>query len=297
LSADLHSIEISEIRPRVSEFRRFLRVLFSRGLVIFGAVVILIFVVTCAIGPWIAPFAPDKNNPSISLSPPSTNHLLGTDHLGRDVLSRLIIGARISFMVGVAALAIAAIIGTAGGLIAGVFGGLISAIIMRTVDALMCCPMIILALFIASLLGNGLLNVMIALGIALVPGYARLVCGLVLSLKETDFIMAGRAIGISKLRLVLSHILPNCLPTLIILMTMNIGIAILSEAGLSYLGVGVTPPTPSWGSMVFDGYQYLRDNPLISFVPGMAILLVVFSFNMLGDGLRDALDPRLRGVI
>jgi len=158
-------------------------------------------------------------------------------------------------------------------------------------------PMILLALLIAGLLGNGLLNVMIALGIALIPAYARLMCGQVLSIRENDYIMAGRSMGASNGRLMFRHIMPNSFPPLIVLITMQIGSAILAEAGLSYLGIGITPPAPSWGAMVNGGFKYLLTNPLLSFIPGLAIMLVVFAFSMVGDGLRDALDPRLRGTI
>jgi ABC-type dipeptide/oligopeptide/nickel transport system permease subunit len=157
--------------------------------------------------------------------------------------------------------------------------------------------MILLALLIAALLGGGLLNVMIAIGISMIPGYVRLMCGLVLSAKESDYILAGLSLGSSNLRLMIKHILPNCFPPLIVLITIQIGAAILSEAGLSYLGIGITPPAPAWGAMVNEGYKYLVTNPILSFIPGVSIMLVVFAFNMVGDGLRDALDPRLSGLL
>ena len=297
MAEDTQVTDIAEIRPRVSEFEHFRRVFFSRGLVVFSAIVILLFLIVCAIGPWIAPYDPNAQQLDKVLAPPSSEHLLGTDNIGRDTLSRIIVGARVSLMVGVVALGIAALIGMTAGLLAGYFGGVANVIIMRIVDALMSFPMIVLALLIASLLGGGLKNVMIALGIAMIPGYARLMRSLVLSVKENDYILAGHSLGASNLRLMLRHIAPNCFPPLIVLVTMQIGIAILSESGLSYLGVGITPPAPAWGAMVNDGYKYLTKNPLLSFAPGLAIMIVVFAFNMVGDGLRDALDPRLRGLI
>jgi ABC-type dipeptide/oligopeptide/nickel transport system permease subunit len=200
-------------------------------------------------------------------------------------------------MIGVVALGIAATIGISMGLIAGYFGGWIYTIIMRFIDSLMCFPMILLALLIASLLGGGVKNVMLALGIAMLPGYARLMCGQVLSIKENDYILAEHSAGASHLRIMLRHILPNCLPPLLVLLTMQIGAAILAEAGLSFLGVGIEPPAAAWGLMVSDGRMYLLTNPVLSFAPGIAIMLVVFAFNMVGDGLRDALDPRLRGTL
>jgi peptide/nickel transport system permease protein len=286
-----------EIKPRTSEFKRFYRVFFSRGLVIFGSVVIFLFLFTAAASPLLAPYPPNTQQLDHRLENPTKQHLLGTDQYGRDTLSRLIYGSRTSLMVGVVALAIAAIIGMTAGLFAGYFGGWTNAIIMRVIDTMMSFPMILLAVLISALLGGGLRNVMLALGVAMIPGYARLMCSLVLSVKEADYILAGRSMGCNNLRLMLLHVVPNCFPPLIVMITMQIGLAILSEAGLSYLGVGISPPTSSWGSMINNGYTYLATKPLLSFVPGAAIMLVVFAFNMVGDGLRDALDPRLRGVL
>jgi peptide/nickel transport system permease protein len=291
---DIQSLNIS---PRTNEFRRFLRVLFSRGIVIFGTVVILLVIVVAIFAPLFAPYDPYEINLSQSLQKPSSQYLLGTDALGRDTLSRLIFGSRNSLMVGIVALGIAAVVGIAMGLLAGYFGGWVYTVIMRFIDSLMCFPMILLALVIASLLGGGLRNVMIALGVAMLPGYARLMCGQVLSIKENDYILAAHSEGAGNMRVMLNHILPNCFPPLIVLMTMQIGAAILAEAGLSFLGIGIEPPAAAWGLMVNDGRYYLMTNPILSFAPGLAIMLVVFAFNMVGDGLRDALDPRLRGII
>jgi peptide/nickel transport system permease protein len=296
---------VGEITPELnvqdghqhSEFSRFLRVLFSRGLVIFGTGIILVVIITAVFAPLLAPYNPYDQDLSQSLAKPSSEHWLGTDSLGRDTLSRLIYGSRNSLMVGIVALSIAAIIGITMGLLGGYLGGWVYTIIMRFVDSLMCFPMILLALVIASLLGGGMKNVMIALGIAMLPGYARLMCGQVLSVKEYDYVLAANSEGASKLRIMLSHIAPNCFPPLIVLMTMQIGAAILGEAGLSFLGIGIDPPAAAWGLMVNDGRYYLMTNPILSFAPGLAIMFVVFAFNMVGDGLRDALDPRLRGVL
>jgi peptide/nickel transport system permease protein len=288
---------ISEAPPRVSGFRRFIHVITGRWLVMFGLIVVILFLLTAALAPFIAPYGPNKQNLKVTLSQPTTEHWLGTDVYGRDTLSRIIYGSRISLMVGVIAVGIAAACGVILGLIAGYFGGWFDIIIMRVMDALMAFPMILLALLISGLLGGGLINVMIALGISLMPGYARLICGQVLSVKENDYIMAEHGIGASNIRIMIRHILPNCLPSLIVMVTMMMGTTILAEAGLSYLGIGVEAPTATWGSMINDAYLYLFSNPILSFAPGVAIMLVVFAFNMLGDGLRDALDPRLRGVI
>ena len=288
---------LSETPPGISEFQRFRRVLFRRKVVVFGLFIIVALILTAILADLLAPYDPYKIDLSQRLLQPSQQHLLGTDVFGRDTLSRIIYGTRTSLMVGIIAVGIAATIGITLGLIAGYFGGITYAIIMRFMDAMMSFPMILLALAIAAMLGGGLKNVMIALGIGLVPGYARLMCGQTLTVKENDYIAAGRAIGASNLRIMLRHILPNCLPPLIVMMTMMMGLAILSEAGLSYLGVGIEPHGATWGSMVSDGKGHLTTNPMLSFAPGVAIMFVVFAFNIVGDGLRDALDPRLRGTI
>ena len=290
-------IELTTTFPRTGGFRRFLRVLFSRGLVIFGTVTIVLVIIVAIFAPLLAPYDPYEQNLSQSLLQPSPQHLLGTDSLGRDTLSRLIFGSRNSLMVGIVALGIAAIVGITMGLLAGYLGGWVYTVIMRFIDSLMCFPMILLALVIASLLGGGMRNVMIALGVAMLPGYARLMCGQVLSVKENDYVLAAHSEGASNLRIMLNHVLPNCFPPLIVLMTMQIGAAILAEAGLSFLGIGIEPPAAAWGLMVSDGRIYVMTNPVLSFAPGLAIMLVVFAFNMVGDGLRDALDPRLRGIL
>ena len=216
---------------------------------------------------------------------------------GRDTLSRLIYGARTSMIVGVAAVAVSAVIGMTLGIIAGYFGGISNIIIMRLTDMLMTFPWLLLVLTIAALLGSGLRNVIMALTVGLVASYTRLMCGQVLAVKFNDYILAQGSIGSTNWRIMLRHILPNCFPPLIVFITLMIGSTILAEASLSYLGVGIVPPTASWGGMVNSGYRYILTQPILSTIPGVAIMLVVFSFNMVGDGLRDALDPRLRGMI
>jgi len=264
---------------------------------IFGLAVIVLTIIVAVFAPVLAPYDPYVPDLDNTLLQPCREHLLGTDSLGRDTLSRIIYGTQTSLLVGIMAISLAAVSGMTLGLIAGYFGGITNMLIMRFIDALMAFPMILLALVIASLLGGGLKNIVIALGIGLMSIYARLMCGQVLTVKENDYIMAERSMGASNLRIMLSHVLPNCFPPLIVLVTLNMGAAILAEAGLSFLGVGIDPPGAAWGAMVSDGYKYLLTLPVLSFAPGVAIMLVVFSFNMLGDGLRDALDPRLRGVI
>lgn len=286
----------TQITARASEFKRFRRVFLSRGVVVFGIVIIMVFMITAIFAEFLAPYNPDTIDANQILADPSWTHILGTDTLGRDTLSRIIYGTRISLMVGVVSLAIATVIGVLIGLAAGYLGGWVQTILMRFIDALMAFPMILLALVIAALIGGGLVNVMIALGVAFMPGYARLMQGQVLSVKENDYIVASRSLGANSFRIMLRHIAPNCFPPLIVFFTMSMGMTILTEAGLSFLGIGIQPPTPAWGSMVNDGARYLETNPILSIAPGIAIMIVVFAFNMVGDGLRDALDPRLRGT-
>jgi peptide/nickel transport system permease protein len=287
----------SEKPYRASEMRRFFKVFLSRGVVVLGMVIILLTIIAAIFAPWLAPYDPAKIDMNNALLQPGKAHLLGTDALGRDTLSRTIYGTRISLMIGLIVVVLGSVIGMALGLVAGYFGGWTHAIVMRIIDALMAFPMLILALLIASLLGGGINNVIMALSFAMVPAYARLMCGQVMSVKENDYILAGRSMGASHMRIMLRHLAPNCFPPLIVMMTMMLGTTILAEAGLSFLGIGVQPPIATWGNMVNDGRQYLLTNPILSFAPGLAIMLVVFAFNMVGDGLRDALDPQLRGVI
>ena len=297
LPREIISASPTESAPHSKEWRRIIRVMASRKVVVFGSSIILVLTMVALFASLIAPCDPYKQNLRRRLEAPSRAHLLGTDALGRDELSRVIYGTRVSLQVGIVAVGTAAVIGLALGLLAGYFGGFVNTIIMRFIDALMAIPPIVLALTFAALLGGGLTNVMISVGIAMVPVYCRLMCGQVLSIKENDYVMAGRVFGASDLRVMLLYLLPNCFPPLIVLITLNMGQAILIEAGLSFLGLGIAPPGAAWGFMVSEGYRYLYTDPILSFAPGICIMLVVFSFNMVGDGLRDALDPRLRGVL
>ncbi len=287
---------IESMKPRVSELRRVIKVMFQRQVVIAGIVITLAAIIVAIIAPWISPADPIKQDLDSMRQPPSSEHLLGTDEYGRDVMSRLIYGTRISILVGVVAVCIAGVLGMLLGLIAGYFGGLVNTIIMRFTDALLALPPMVLMLAIAALLGGGLKNVLIALGIGMMPTYCRLMCGQILSLRESDYVIAARSIGAGNLRVMFQHLLPNSFPPLLVLLTTNLGTAIIMEASLSFLGIGISPPTPTWGSMVNSGYPFLLTNPLLSIAPGLAIMLVVMAINMVGDGLRDALDPRLRGV-
>jgi len=283
--------------PHRSEWRRFSRVFFGRALYLIGFIIVVIIVFTAIFAPLLAPYDPIENDLRGKLQSPSWKHWLGTDQLGRDILSRIIYGTRISLEIGFAAIFSSAIIGILMGLAAAYFGGWTFTIIMRITDALMALPGIILVLLIAGLVGGGVGVVIFALGFGGIAGMCRMMCGQALSVKQNDYILAGKAVGMSNLRLMLAQIFPNAFPPLIVGITMGIGGVVLGEAGLSFLGIGVPSPNPSWGGMVMDGQRYLMENPLLSLAPGVAIMLLVFGFNMVGDGIRDAIDPKLRGIL
>ena len=298
MAEKIQSTELQEAAaPKVNEGYRILKVISGRWINIIGLVIIAAFIIVAVFAPFIAPYDPDAQDLKAILKQPSAEHLLGTDELGRDTLSREIYGAQISLIVGLAAVLVAVVAGTILGLCAGYFGGWTQTIIMRLIDALMSIPPLVLMLSIAAVLGGGLKNILIALGIGMIPTYCRLTCGQIISLKESDFVLAASSIGANDIRIMFRHLLPNSFAVLLVAMTMNIGFAILAEASLSYLGIGIVPPTATWGSMVSSGYKYLMSNPVLSFAPGLSILAVVLSFNLVGDGLRDALDPRLRGTV
>jgi ABC-type dipeptide/oligopeptide/nickel transport system permease subunit len=290
-------VETAQIQQKYSETRRIIKVFFGRKLAVVGLAIITLLILTAIFAPWLAPYDPYKLDIVHKLQQPSSKHWLGTDSLGRDVLSRIIYGTRTSLIIGIGAVGMAAVIGESLGLIAGYFGRSVFHIIMRLIDALMAVPMLLTALVIASLLGGGVKNVIIALGISLISGQCRMMCAQVMTIKQNDYILAGRAMGMGNLRMMLLQILPNAFPPLLVMITIGLGATILAEAGLSFLGIGIVPPTPAWGSMVNEGYKYMLSNPVLAFAPGFAIMLTVFGFNMMGDGLRDALDPRLRGAI
>jgi peptide/nickel transport system permease protein len=288
---------IAAVPARTNETRRFFKVFLSRGLVIFGMVIILGFIVLAIISPYITPYDPNAPDLTARLSNPSRTHWLGTDTIGRDSLSRIMVGSRTSLVIGLGAVTLAAILGMGLGLVAAYFGGWVYVVIMRFVDALMAFPMILLALMMVALMGSSIINIIIALAVGGLAGYARLMAAQVLSIRENDYVLAARSLGGSNFRIMLRHIFPNTVPALIVLVTMALGGTILAEAGLSFLGLGLQEPTAAWGGMVNTGRQYLLSYPILSIAPGAAIMLVVFAFNMVGDGLRDALDPRLRGVL
>lgn len=282
--------------PQQERRKQFANDFFMRKTVVVGFVIIMITIIVAIFAPFIVPYDPYSQDLGNMLKGISFQHPFGTDALGRDLLSRIIYGARASLSVGLVSTAIAGGCGIILGLIAGYFGKLVDAVIMRIMDAMMSIPVVILALFIGAILGKGLGNIMLCIGIVMMPSYARLTRGQVLSVKELDYVIAGKIGGATRLKNAFKHILPNCFAPNLVLMTMNLGTAILTEAALSYLGMGINPPTASWGAMVSDGYRYLATYPHIAIIPGVFIIITVWSFNVCGDALRDAMDPKLRGT-
>jgi peptide/nickel transport system permease protein len=260
-----------------------------------GLAIILIFAVAAVFAPLLAPYNPREQFSNDALQGPSLHYLLGTDQLGRDMLSRMIYGARVSLGIGVGAVAFGSTIGILLGLVAGYVRGIVDDVIMRVMEMIIAFPGLILALVLISMVGPSFRNLLVAIGIAGVPGLARLVRSQVLSVRERDYILAARTLGASGPRILFRHIWPNCMAPVIVAATLTMGFAVLAEAGLSFLGVGVRPPTPTWGSMLQFSFGYMSIAPYLSIVPGVAIFLLVLSFNVLGDALRDAFDPNLRG--
>ena len=261
---------------------------------IVGGSLLLAIVIGALLAPLISPYDPIKTSQRTSLEAPSLKHPMGTDRFGRDVLTRVLWGGQLSLPVGFVSVVIAAVIGVALGLIAGFYGGALDSVIMRCVDLLLAFPGILLALAIVAILGASLLNLMIAVGIASIPDYVRITRATVLTIKEREFVLAARAIGSRNAALLLRHILPNVLGPLIVLATLGMASAIITGSALSFLGLGIKPPTPEWGNMLAEGREFLQRAWWVAFFPGLAIMLTVFAINLLGDGLRDALDPRMK---
>jgi len=277
----------SQWKMMVSRFKKNKRAMVGFWMVVFCVAVALL-------APWVAPYDPIEQNMQIMLEGPSLSHPFGTDEFGRDILSRIIHGTQISLMTGIVGVLIAVILGVALGTISGYFGGLADTLIMRIMDIFMAFPSFLLALAIVSVLGPGMINVMIAIGIFSVPTFARLSRSSVISIKDKEYIEAVKAMGGSNLHIIIKHVIPNSIAPIIVLSSMRIATAIITAAGLSFLGMGAQPPTPEWGAMLSTGREYLRVAPHVSTMPGLAIMFLVLGFNMLGDGLRDALDPKMK---
>ena len=273
--------------------RAWLRLRRRKGALV-GLAVVVLFIILAVFAPWIAPHDPIAASWSAIRKAPSAQYWLGTDEIGRDVLSRVIWGTRASLLAGIVSVSISLLIGVPLGMMAGFLGGAVDAIISRITDAFLACPFLILAIALAAFLGPSLTNAMIAIGISAAPIFVRLARGQVLSVKVEDYVEAARAVGNSPLRIALRHILPNITAPLIVQATLAIAAAVIAEASLSFLGLGQQPPAPSWGSMLNTAKNYIDNSPWMAISPGVAIFLLVLSFNLLGDGLRDALDPRQR---
>jgi len=272
----------------------FLRSFMRNKTAVLGLVTVAILILVAVFAPWVAPHDPYLVDLQIQLQKPDASYLLGTDMFGRDVLSRIIYGSRISFIIGLVPTTISMVVGTILGMISGYYGNKTDYIIMRLCDIVMAFPSLLLAMVVMYTLGNSLLNIFIALSLVGWAGTARVVRSQTLALKEKEFIEGARAIGVRNWTIITRHIFPNCVPSLLVLFTMGIPGAILSEAGLSFLGVGAQPPTPSWGLMASAGKEFIFSSPWIAIAPGAAILIIVLAFNFLGDGIRDALDPYMK---
>jgi peptide/nickel transport system permease protein len=284
----------SEADAIESPSRRALRRLLRRRGAVVGLVVIAAFVLLALFAPLVSPYDPLATNWALVRKPASAAHWFGTDELGRDILTRVMFGARASLMAGLVSVGIALSVGVPVGMVAGYRGGFIDSLISRITDAMLACPFLILAIALAAFLGPSLTNAMIAIGITATPIFVRLTRAQVMNVKVEDYVEAARAIGNPSWRIALFHILPNILPALLVQATLSIAAAIIAEAALSFLGLGQQPPAPSWGSMLNAAQRFLTQAPWMAIWPGLAIFLTVLSFNLVGDGLRDALDPRSR---
>ncbi|GIV75978.1 MAG: diguanylate cyclase [Litorilinea sp.] len=277
-----------------SSRRRSLGHLAREKTAVVGALLILLFALLALLAPVLSPYDPLFQNIAESLRPPSADYLLGTDKLGRDLLSRMLYGARISLVVGVVVVTLAGGFGALIGLLAGYLGGWADELLMRVTDIFFAFPSLILAMAIAGALGPSLRNALIAVAVVMWPVYARLVRGQTLVLREQEFVQAARSVGVSTWRIILRHLLPNTLAPLLVQASFDMGTVILTVSGLSFIGFGAQPPTPEWGAMISEGRNYITTQWWLTAVPAMGILLLVAAFNLVGDGLRDLLDPRLR---
>jgi peptide/nickel transport system permease protein len=260
-----------------------------------GLVVFLIVVFAAILAPVLAPFDPNDQNILEKLRAPTLEHWLGTDSFGRDTLSRLVYGARISLIIGVVSTLAAMVIGTAIGMLAGWHGGRLDTVTMQAMDVLLAFPSLILGLILVAMLGPSMVNIIIAIALTSIPPFARIARAPTIAVKEREFVDAGRALGYSDTRLLIVHILPNILPEILVMGSLWLANAIRTEASLAFVGLGVKPPTATWGGMIREGFENILDSYWLALVPGVAILIVIFALNLLGDGLRDAIDPKLKG--
>ncbi len=272
--------------------RRIARAIIRNKTTLVGIALTLLISLVALLAPWLAPFDPFQQNISNGDLPPGPVYILGTDSYGRDVLSRIILGTRVSLGISLSAVGIAIVFGSILGVVAGYKGGAIHAVTIRFIDMLMTFPTIILGLMVLAVLGSGMVNLALAIAVAITPRFARVARGSAIAMRERDYVQAARALGMSDFRIIFVHVLPNLANEVLVVGTLWTGTAILQEANLSFIGLGVKPPIPSWGGMIRDGVNQLLSQPWLSIAPGVAIFIVVLAFNMIGDGLRDVMDPK-----
>ena len=285
--------ELLAPRPR-SLWRDAWQTLLGNRFALAGGALVLLLILIAAAAPLVAPYDPVTQDYDHLLEGPSLSHPMGTDNFGRDILSRIIYGGRISLTVGFVGTGMGVLIGVIIGILSGFYGGLIDGFFMRLLDIQLAFPGLLLAITIVAVLGVGTINVIIAIGIFSIPVFARVLRGSIMALKEADFVLAAHAVGVGDRRLMFVHLLPNAVAPVIVIATLRLGTAILTAASLSFLGLGIRPPSPEWGAMLSDGRQFIQNAPWVAIFPGVAILLIVLALNLFGDGLRDAIDPKMR---
>ncbi len=286
--------EVQKKRKKTSRAAEIWHQLKKNKVAVASLIVLLLIIVIAILAPVLAPYSYEEQFRAIPFDPPSAEHLLGTDPVGRDILSRLIYGSRQSLAIGLLAVAIAAVIGIFIGAIAGYFGGWVDNLVMRFLDIYQSIPYLLLCVTLAAVLGPSLKNAIIAIGIGMVPPNARLMRASILSVREMEYVEAAKSINASNGRIILKHILPNSISPMIVAITMGMGNAILAGSAMSFIGLGAQPPIPEWGAMISDARNYMRAYPMLAVYPGLCVIITVLAFNLLGDGLRDALDPRLK---
>ncbi|MBM6595133.1 ABC transporter permease [Microvirga pudoricolor] len=285
----------SELRAVSSlAWRAFVQAFRTNATAAVGAVLFMIIVVLAVAAPWIAPYDPISQDMIVRMEGPSMAHWLGTDYFGRDTLSRLLYGARYSLVIGLLSIVIAVAVGTVIGLTAGYFGGRLDIVIMQVMDVVLAFPALILGLILVAMLGPTMMNIVFAIAFTAIPPFARIARAPVIALREREFVQAGKALGFSNLRIMFRHLLPNILPDILVMASLWMATAVRTEASLAFIGLGIAPPTPTWGGMVREGFENILDNPSLAIFPSLAVLILVLALNLLGDGLRDAIDPKLR---
>ena len=297
MSENMAVSKAKDTERKKQALKRFVRVMFSRRIVIFGAVGTLLFILVALFAPFIATHSPDEIDMLHKFAPISAEHYLGTDLFGRDLFSRLVYGTRVSILTGVIATALAAAIGALLGMIAAYYGGIVDKVLIAACDTYMAIPGTAIAMVLIALFGGGMLNMALILCIGGIPGFLRMMRASALSIMNNDYILAAKLSGENKFKIMLKHVLPNGISPIIVMMTQSVGGSIMMESGLSFLGIGIKIPTASWGSIINEARPYLMTNPLYVLAPCVCLAVLIISLNLLGDGIRDAMDPTLRGEI